>query len=122
MQKLSTEWGYAAPAAVDLTGKLNYFGVINSDGEIDLAADGALVVGTITEEAALGGDATLSTGFILKVVAGAAITAGAKVASDGAGMAKTAATGNFIVGVALNSPGAAGVMCEVLVLHAGRAA
>lgn len=122
MQKLSTEWGYSAPAAADLREKVNFLAVIDSSGNIALAGDGELAVGSITEGANTGDSATVSTGYILKVPASAAIAKGAKVAAAAAGKCKTAASGNFILGVALNAPTAVDVMCEILVLHAGRAA
>jgi len=122
MQKLSTEWGYSAPAAASLVGKLNYFAVIDTDGKIAVAGDGVLVVGTITEEAVAGASATFSTGFILKAVCAEAIDHGAKVASDTNGKAVNAASGDYVVGVAINETTMADQLIEILALHAGRAA
>lgn len=55
-------------------------------------------------------------GQILKIVAGAAVSVGAKVQSDNAGRAITAASGDHVQGTALTAAGAAGELIEVLLL------
>ncbi len=60
-------------------------------------------------------------GCIVEVEAGAAVVAGAKVASDAQGRAATAATGNVIMGTALTAAGAAGEVIDVLLSKQGAA-
>lgn len=120
--KLSSEGGYSAPAASDLTGKKNLFAKIDSDGNIALCGDGESMDGTITEEAEAGASATISSFWILPVVCAEAINEGAKVASDVNGKAVTAATGDFIAGTCLQASTIAGAVIPVLMKYSGRAA
>lgn len=92
---------YAAAAAVDLSAKLNYFAKIDTSGNIDLAGDGATVLGTLIEVAAAGYGVSVQTLGIGKVIAAETIAIGARIASDSTGKAVNAATGDFEVGTAL---------------------
>lgn len=94
---------YARNAGADLSEKLHYFGKIDTDGDIILAADGGPVAGVIIEAAAENYPATIQFGGIGKVICAEAITPGAILASDTNGKAVAAAAGDWIVGIAINS-------------------
>ncbi|MHB0954233.1 MAG: DUF2190 family protein [Allorhizobium sp.] len=64
----------------------------------------------------------IAIGGISKVVAGAAITAGAKITTDDQGRAVTATTGNSVLGIAIHDAAAAGIIIPVLVEKNGQAA
>jgi hypothetical protein len=57
----------------------------------------------------------VNSGATSKCVAGAAVTAGAEVMSDGSGRAITATTTNEVVGIALTSAANANELIDVLV-------
>ena len=96
----------ARVSAVDLTGKEYYLAVIDSSGEYDLAGLGEPAVGTIQEGKAIGLSSTVALRGIVKCVAGTAIAAGDKVASDAAGKAKVVASGQHTIGVAFSAAAA----------------
>ena len=56
---------------------------------------------------------------VSKVVAGAAVAQGAKVTTDNQGRAATWATGNHLMGYALNAASAAGEVIEVVLVPYG---
>lgn len=103
---------YAVEAGADLSSSLNRFIKINSSNQAVLAGSGDKVLGTLFEVAALGGPASIQFGGIAKVVAGAAITAGSRVQSDGNGAAITLAAG-VSAGIALFAAAAAGEVIPV---------
>lgn len=95
--KVHESFLYAAEADADLRTKLNFICKVSSDGEIALCGNDEKALGTIyevnlTATAGQLGPVTVQFGGIAKVVAGAAITAGARVACDGNGKAKTGTT------------------------------
>ncbi len=96
----------ARVSAVDLTGKEYFLAIIDSSGEYDLAGLGENAVGTIQEGKAAGLSSTVALGGVVKCVAGTAIAAGDKVASDAAGKAKVVATTEHVVGVAMTAAAA----------------
>ncbi len=100
-------------SAADLTGKEYYLAVVDSSGEYDLAGLGENAVGTIQEGKAAGLSSTVALGGVVKCVAGTAIAAGDKVASDAAGKAKVVATTEHVVGVAMTAAGADLVVFEL---------
>ena len=102
ISKIAEPFTYSANAASDLSGKLHYFAKIDSNGLLDLAADGGPVAGVIVEGAALGYPATVAFGAIGKVICAEAITPGAILASDTNGKAVAAAAGDWVVGIAVN--------------------
>lgn len=110
-----------AIAGEDLTAGLFKFGVYNSSGQIvvQTTAQGA-VAGVIYMNAASGAAFTLATGGRVKVIAGAGITAGAKVATDGAGKVITwvDAAGNNCVGFAIDGASTS----DVIAIQLGGAA
>lgn len=122
VSKHSESANHAAPAGEDLTGKLNYFAKLNGDGEIVLCGDGEPMLGTITEENVENASASVHFGDILKVVAAAAINAGALVSSAAGGKANTAASGDYVAGMALYDVGADGELVSIARIPVGRAA
>ena len=80
-------------AGQDLSAKQFFFMTVASDGQVDPTGDGGVAVGVLQNDPAAGG--------VTKVSVGASITAGANVASDAAGEAVPAASGDAILGVAL---------------------
>lgn len=104
-------------SAADLTGKEYFLAVVDSSAQADLAGAGENAVGTIQEGKVAGKHSTLMLSGITKVVAGAAVAAGAKVMSNAAGKGITATSTNHVVGVALT---AAGAEDEVFAMHIGR--
>jgi hypothetical protein len=103
---------YAVEAGADLSAGLNRFVKINSSKLAVLCGSGDKVLGTVFEVAASAGPVSIQFGGIAKVVAGAAITAGAQVQSDGNGAAITLAAGKA-AGVSLDGASAAGVITAV---------
>lgn len=117
--KVHESFLYAAEADADLRTKLNYFCKVSSDGEIALAGANEKVLGTIYEVNLTGtagqyGPVTVQFGGIAKVVAGAAVAAGAQVSSDTNGKAVTAGTN--AVGVALTAALAENDVIEVALI------
>lgn len=103
---------HAVLAAADLSSSLNYFVKLDSNGEAVLCGDNEKPLGTVFEAAALGGAVSIQTGGIAKVVAGAAIAAGARVACGAGGKAKTS-TGTNPVGIALGAAAGDGSVISV---------
>ena len=105
IQKIHESLLYARNAGADLSGKLHYFGKVDTDGDIILTAartDAAL--GVIVEAAAENSPVTIQFGGISKVTAGEAIVAGEMICPGTDGRALDADTANdFVVGVALTS-------------------
>jgi len=102
-------------AGQDLSAKQYYFVSLASDGQIDPTGDGANSEGVLQNApSAAGYSATVAIAGISQVVAGAAITRGASVASGSAGKAKTAASGNRVLGIAMDAAAADGDIIRVL--------
>jgi hypothetical protein len=83
--------------------KQYYFGKVNSSGLLVTAGDGEAAIGVVTNNPASGEVASVAIGGIVKVVAGASITAGAVISSTSDGKAQTAASGDLVLGVALTA-------------------
>lgn len=105
-------FSWAAPAAVDLTGKLNLLMVMDSAGNINIAGSGVKVFGSLYEEAKATYPATVQFAGVAKVISGAAVAAGARVQSDAAGKAITLAAG-IHVGIALAASTGSGQVIPV---------
>lgn len=103
---------HATIAAADLSSSLNLFAKLDSSGEAVLCGDNEKPLGSIFEAADLGGAVSIQTGGICKVIAQAAIAAGARVACGTSGKAKTS-TGTNPVGIALNAVTADGEVVSV---------
>lgn len=107
-------------AGQDLSSHQYKFVTIASDGQIDPTGAGLAADGVLQDDPAAAGRAGLvMTLGTTKVVAGAAVTRGAKVTSDSTGRAVTATTGNFICGRAITTAGAAGELMEVELIPGG---
>lgn len=77
-------------AGADLSSSQYHFVKLDTNGEVVLSGAGEDAIGVLQNKPADGQAATVRVGGLSKVVAGAAITAGARVASDASGKAKTA--------------------------------
>lgn len=110
ISKLDEAHTWAALAASDLSEKLHYFAKVDTDGLIDLAADGGPVIGNIIEGAEAGKSVSVQFGGIGKVVAAETINEGAILASDTNGKAVNAAVGDWVVGIAISPADAGGVV------------
>lgn len=102
-------------AGQDLSAKQYYFVTVAADGQIDPTGDGAEADGVLQNApSAAGYAATVAVAGISQVVAGAAITRGASIASGSAGKAKTATSGNRVLGKAMDAAAADGDIIRVL--------
>jgi len=109
-------------AGADLSTKQFYFVSVASDGQIDPTGDGLDADGVLQDAPAAAGRAALvAIAGKVKVVCGGVVTRGGPVASDASGTAVSAATGDIILGVALET-GAAGRIIEILFQPRGAAA
>lgn len=102
-----------------------FVSLINNSGEARLrrANNSERVIGVLQNDPAAAGRAgTVAVAGITKVVAGAAITAGAPVVSDGAGRAiATVSTTDFESGIALTTVSNAGEIVSILLTPYGTA-
>ena len=102
--------------SADMTSK-QYYIVKGSTTSVTLCTAGVQPLGVIQDTpAASGRPGNIAIGGISKVVAGAAITAGAYVSSDSAGKAVTAASGDFALGIARTAATADGDVISVLLM------
>jgi len=109
-------------AGADLSTKQFYFVSVASDGQIDPTGDGLDADGVLQDAPAAAGRAALvAVAGKVKVVCGGVVTRGGPVASDASGTAVNAASGDIILGVALE-PGASGRIIEILFQPRGAAA
>lgn len=109
-------------AGQDLSTKQFYFVSVASDGQIDPTGDGLDADGVLQDTPAAAGRAALvAIAGKVKVVCGGVVTRGGPVASDASGKAVNAATGDIILGVALET-GADGRIIEILFQPRGAAA
>lgn len=107
-------------AGVDLSAKQYYFVSVSSDGQIDPTGDGANADGVLQNKPnAAGVAATVAIAGVSRVVAGAAITCGAQVASNADGKAVTATSGERVLGRATKASLADGDIISVLLKLAG---
>jgi hypothetical protein len=98
-------YGFTLVTGADLSTHQYKFVDVNSSGLAVLASAGADAHGVVQNKPASGRAATVVNRGISKVVAGAAVAAGAQV---------TATTGNKIHGTALQAAGGAGEIIPVL--------
>ena len=100
-----------------------FFVSMSADGRIDPTGDGAAAIGVLLNDpAAAGRAAEVCIGGVTRVECGTAgVTAGDEVASDAAGNAVTAATGDIILGTALET-GADGEVISIIFQPRGAAA
>lgn len=104
------------PAAADLSAAQYKIVTVNSSGQAALANATSTVVGVLQNKpSAAGRVATIADRGVSKVVAGAAITAGARVTSDASGNAVAASiAGDAVLGIALTGA-ASGDVFPVLI-------
>ena len=110
-------------AAAAITGGAMLAATLGSTG-VAVAGAGEAAVGLIiaeTDDVAAGGDVTIQVKDIGLWTVGAAVTAGALLASDANGKAITAASGKFIVAQALEAATAADQVIRVQIIKAGYA-
>jgi hypothetical protein len=107
-------YGFTLVTGADLSTHQYKFVDVNSSGLAVLASAGADAHGVVQNKPASGRAATVVNRGISKVVAGAAVAAGAQVTGDSSGRAVTATTGNKIHGTALQAAGGAGEIIPVL--------
>jgi hypothetical protein len=110
-----------AEAAADLSTKQYHFVAYNSSSQVASVASAGAEADAVLQDkpAAQGRACSIAISGVSKVVASAAITAGAAVTSNNAGRAQTATTGNRVLGKALESASAAGDVIKVLLKLAG---
>ena len=99
------------------------FVTLESDGQVDLAnAAGENCIGVLLNNPdAAGKAATVAISGKVMITAGGTIAAGAAVATDAAGDAVTATTGNIVMGYALEA-GVDGQVIAVELIQGGNAA
>lgn len=123
-------------ASGDLSTSQYLFVNVNGSGEVAVAAAGDPAIGVLQNKpSAQGRSATVRVLGVSKVEAGAAITVGARVASNAsgkavtataatvdtsdAGVASDAVVGSNVLGIALEAAAADGDIIPVLLLHSG---
>ena len=99
-------------AGADLTGS-QYLFVKTSGANVVVCGDGEEAVGVLWNDPASGRAATVIRDGDPHVYAGAAIAAGANVASDAAGKAVTAASGDVVLGKARAAAAAADDLVQI---------
>lgn len=92
-----------APASADLSTKQYYLVNLNDAGQVRVAGDGAVAIGTLQNKPdAANRVAQVGVGDVIKVLAGGTFDAGDLIAGDGNGKAiEATTTGDFIHGVAM---------------------
>jgi len=109
-------------AGQDLSSSQFFFVAVAADGQVDPAGDGAYAEGVLQNDPDTAGlAASVQISGITKVVAGGAVSVGDAVASTAAGKATTAATGDIILGTALEAATADGDVISILFQPRGAA-
>jgi len=102
-------------ASADLSSYQYRFMKVDSNGKAALCGDGQWGIGVLQNDpAAADRAASIAVAGASKVEAGGTVTAGGAVASDANGRAVDAASGDYILGMALESATAAGQVVSVL--------
>jgi hypothetical protein len=102
------------PCATDLSAKQYCAVTVDGNGNAALPADGGVAIGVLQNNPKAGQTAAVRVAGVSYMVASAAVNAGQLVTTDANGQAKPAATGNHVVGIALDSVAAAGEIVSVL--------
>lgn len=101
-------------AGQDLSAKQFFFVTVASDGQVDPTGDGAMATGVLLNDpAAAGRAAEVCIAGVTRVECGGNITKGGAVASDASGNAVAAASGDVILGTALET-GADGSVISIV--------
>ena len=91
-------------AGADLSAKQYFFVAVSADGQIDPAGDGAHADGVLQNNpSAAGRVAEVAIGGVVEVICGGVVTRGGPVASDTNGEAVNPASGDVILGTALET-------------------
>jgi len=108
-------------AGDDYSAKQFFFVSMSSDGKVDPTGNGAAAVGVLLNDPAADGRAAeVCISGMTRVYAGDTVAAGDAVASDAAGEAVTAATGDVILGTAVTG-GANGEVITIIFQPRGAA-
>lgn len=107
-------------AAADLSTKQFRAVKVVGSKQVNLCVAGDNGIGILQNKPGLNQAASVSVAGSSKAIAGAAIAAGALVASDVNGALVTALTTNYILGVALSAAGGAGEIISVLLRPGGK--
>ena len=107
-------------AGADLSDRQYRFVTVDATGRAVAPAAGAAVAGVLQNDPALGQAGLVDIAGITKVVAGAAVTTGARVMTTNVGKAITATSTNHSLGVALET-GADNRVIRVLLQPTGPA-
>ena len=109
-------------AGADLSAKQFFFVSVAADGQIDPTGDGLIADGVLQNDpAAAGRAAEVAIGGITQVSCGGTVTRGGPIGSDAAGQAVNAASGDIILGTALET-GATGAVISMIFNPRGAAA
>jgi len=108
-------------AAADLSSNQYYCVELSSTGWV-LTGDGEAVDGVLQDKPESGQSAEVMIDGVSKCVSAAAIAKGANVSSAASGKVETSATGNYILGRALEASGGDGEVIAVALTKPGRLA
>lgn len=100
-------------AGADLSGSQYHFVEVGAAGTVVAAGDGAHADGVVNNDPLSGRTAEVAIGGVVKVKCGGVVTRGGPVGSDAAGKAVNAATGDIILGTALET-GADGAIIAMI--------
>lgn len=112
-------FSFSRNAGADLSAEQHKFVKIDSSGDIVLTGSTEASAGVLQNDPLQTEPGTVLNVGISKVVAGAAVAAGAFVMSDGSGRAITATATNRVLGTALEAAGAADEKIAVLLTSQG---
>lgn len=102
------------PVAGNYSAKQYFFMTVNSSGQAAVTGDGAAADGVLQNDPAAANRAgSIAVAGVTKISIGATLTAGDEVASDSAGEAVPAATGDIVLGRCIEG-GANGVIGSML--------
>lgn len=112
---------WSMPAAADLSSAQFLFGVVDANGRVAISGAGAAGIGVIQDNDAdaIDRETAIQSYGVSKVRIGAAVAAGARVASNASGQAVTAASGNVVNGIALSGGSNANEIISVLLTLGG---
>ncbi len=104
-------------ANADLSAKQYHFVTVNSSGKVAATGDGLAGHGVLQNDpSAAGQGANVCIGGQSKVVAGGACTSGGYVAADTNGRAVNVVSGDFALGVALETATTNGEIISIIVM------
>ncbi|GEO26237.1 hypothetical protein AAC03nite_20220 [Alicyclobacillus acidoterrestris] len=110
------------PTAADLSGSQYCAVTVDSNGNAVLPKAGGVAIGILQNNPKADQTASVRVEGVSYMVASAAITAGQLVTVDATGKAAPASTGNYVLGVALDTVAAAGEQISVLLKPIGASA